>query len=292
MVKKLKEQAAKLNVYIRLARLHRPIGIWLLLFPSWWGIALASPQWPSFKFLILFGCGAVIMRSAGCIYNDIIDKDFDKKVRRTASRPLASGELSIKESLFFLLTLLTTAALILLSLPLPAILVGFIALSLVLFYPWMKRFTYWPQLFLGITFNIGIFLGWLCLQPTLSLIPALFYGGAIFWTIGYDTIYAFQDREDDLLAGIKSSALVVSTTPKLFLSLVYSAALILWVMGGIKAELIWIYWVLLSFIAMHLAWQVLSLKEDIPANCLKRFVSNTSIGILLFLAIVFSRLID
>lgn len=282
----------KLMAYVRLARLHRPIGIWLLLFPAWWGLALSSPAGLPLYFLFLFGCGAVLMRSAGCIYNDIVDKDFDQKVRRTASRPLAAGDLSTTEAIFFLLILLTGAAFILFSLPFPTIVVGFLALALVFLYPWMKRITYWPQLFLGFTFNIGILMGWLCFQPNLSLVPLLFYGGAILWTVGYDTIYAFQDREDDLLVGIKSSALAVSSQPKLFLGVMYGGAFILWGIGGVSAQLGWSYWLFLSLIAMHFAWQALSLKEQNPQNCLKRFVSNTNIGILLFLAIVFSRLID
>ncbi len=232
------------------------------------------------------------MRSAGCVYNDMVDKDFDAKVRRTASRPLASGEVSSKEALFVLCVLLGGSALILFSLPAPVIVTGFLALGLVFLYPLMKRITYWPQLFLGLTFNIGIFMGWLSLDPVLSLTPFLFYGGAILWTLGYDTIYAFQDLEDDLFAGVKSSAIAISSTPKLFLSLFYGGALILWGMGGREAHLGGIYWFLLGLIALHLAWQILSLKEDVPSNCLKRFQSNTTIGTLLFLSIVISRLID
>ncbi|MBI2707222.1 MAG: 4-hydroxybenzoate octaprenyltransferase, partial [Proteobacteria bacterium] len=211
----------KITLYLKLARLHRPQAIWLLLLPAWWGIALASPGFPPLLFLFLFGAGALLMRSAGCIYNDIIDKDFDAKVRRTATRPLAAGDLNLKEAVIFLGLLLGVAAIILFTLPLPVIGTGFIALSLVFLYPWMKRLTYWPQLFLGFTFNIGLIMGWLSLSPTLSSVPLLFYGGAILWTLGYDTIYALQDMEDDLLVGVKSSALVVSSFVKFFLSLVY-----------------------------------------------------------------------
>lgn len=282
----------ELGAYLRLARLHRPVGIWLLLFPAWWGLALASPQVPSLYYILLFGFGALLMRSAGCVYNDIIDKDFDQRVTRTASRPLASGEVQTHQALVFLLALLLPAALILFSLSLSSILVGFIALALVFLYPWMKRITYWPQFFLGLTFNIGILMGWLALDPTLSKVPFLFYIGAVSWTIGYDTIYAFQDREDDLLAGVKSSALVVSSIPKLFLGITYGTALSLWAMGGIAAHLGASYWTFLSLIGVHFSWQVLTLKEKDPLNCLKRFTSNINIGFLLFLAIVFSRLID
>lgn len=232
------------------------------------------------------------MRSAGCVYNDIVDQDLDRKVSRTASRPLASGDLSSKEALAFLLVLLGFSALILFSLPYPVILTGFLALGLVFLYPWMKRITYWPQIFLGITFNIGILMGWLCLQPTLSAVPFIFYAGALLWTLGYDTIYAFQDREDDLIAGIRSSALKVSAAPKPFLGLVYGMTIILWAIGGMMAELGWIYGLFLTVISMHMAWQVFSLCEDDGNNCYQRFASNTKIGLLLFLGIVFSRVVN
>jgi len=280
------------KAYIKLARLHRPVGIWLLLFPAWWGIALARPVLPPAFLLFLFACGAVLMRSAGCVYNDMIDKNFDRRVRRTASRPLAAGKVSTKEAFGVLSFLLVGGALILFSLPGSVILTGFVALALVLFYPWMKRLTYWPQLFLGITYNMGILMGWLSLEPQLTSVPFLFYGGAILWTLGYDTIYALQDREDDLFIGVKSSALAVSSAPKFFISSIYTMTLILWGLGGITAHLNGVYWSFLGMIALLLGWQVLSLKENMPSNCQKRFESNASIGLLLFLGIVFSRVID
>jgi 4-hydroxybenzoate polyprenyltransferase len=280
-----------LDTFLRLTRLSRPIGIWLLLFPCWWGIALASPKWPPLALLLLFACGATLMRSAGCVYNDMIDKNFDAKVKRTAIRPLATGEVSSKEALFILFFLLAMSALILFSLPLPVIMVGFVSLALVLLYPWMKRITYWPQLFLGLAFNIGVLMGWLSLYPTFSLTLLLFYGGGIFWTIGYDTIYAFQDLEDDILIGVKSSAIVISSAPKLFLSLFYGVAVILWGVGGKEAHLGWVYWLFLTFITLHFAWQILALRKNNANNCLEIFKSNTKIGFLLFLGIFLSHLI-
>lgn len=280
------------NAYIKLTRLHRPVGIGLLLFPAWWGIALASSSWPFPYLLALFALGAILMRSAGCVYNDMIDKNFDVQVARTAARPLATGIVSTKEAYSILLTLLACSALILFSLPPSVILTGFVALALVFLYPWMKRITYWPQLFLGFTFNIGILMGWLSLQPTLSLTPFIFYAGAIFWTLGYDTLYAYQDMEDDLLAGVKSSTMAISPAPKLWLSLFYASALILWGIGGQMAQLGWIYILVLSLIFFHFTWQILSLKREDPSNCLKRFVSNTQVGLLLFIGIVFSRVIN
>jgi 4-hydroxybenzoate polyprenyltransferase len=284
-------QMTNVNTYINLTRLNRPIGIWLLMFPAWWGIALASPTLPPLFLLFLFACGAVLMRSAGCVYNDMIDKDFDAQVRRTASRPLATGEVSSKEALIVLFFLLGGSALILFSLPPSVILTGFVALGLVLLYPWMKRITYWPQFFLGLTFNIGIFMGWLSLHPNLSLTPFLFYGGAILWTLGYDTIYAFQDREDDLLIGVKSSAIAISSAPKFFLSLFYGGGLMCWAMGGKQSHFGWVYWFFLSLVSLHLVWQITTLREDDADNCLKRFKSNTNVAILLFLGILFSRFI-
>ncbi len=280
-----------LTPYLKLARLHRPQAIWLLLFPAWWGLVLASPGAPPLFLLLLFAVGTLLMRSAGCVYNDMIDKDFDAKVRRTATRPLAAGDVSLKGATLFLGLLLGAAALILFSLPLPVILTGFIALGLVFLYPWMKRLTYWPQLFLGITWNMGLLMGWLSLSPALSSTPLLFYGGAILWTIGYDTIYALQDIEDDLLAGVKSSALVVSSFVHVFLIFVYGGALLLWGLGGQAAHLGGVYWVFLGLVALQFLWQIFSLRKESPQNCLNRFQSNSRIGVLLFLGIVFSHLI-
>ncbi len=278
--------------FLRLARLHRPVGTLLLLFPSLWGLALASPQLPPFFLIFLFSFGALLMRSAGCVYNDIIDIDFDKQVKRTAVRPLAAGDVTIREAVFMFFILLALSALILFQLSLATILTGFIALILVFLYPWMKRWTYWPQAFLGLTFNIGILMGWFALQPTLTLVPIFFYLGAISWTIGYDTIYAFQDIEDDLLAGVKSSSFVVSSAPKRFLILTYGITLFFWAIGGSLAQLGKCYWPFLSLIGIHFLWQIFTLEEKEPLNCLKRFTSNINIGLLLFIAIVFSRLID
>lgn len=229
------------------------------------------------------------MRSAGCIYNDIIDRDFDAKVRRTATRPLATGELTITEVIPFLVLLLSGAALILLSLPLPAIITGCIALLFVLLYPWMKRLTYWPQLFLGMTFNIGILMGWLSLSPGLSLTPLLFYGGAILWTLGYDTIYGLQDIEDDLMVGVKSSSIAIFSHLKPFLSIVYGGACVLWGVGGYITHLKEPFWISLGLIAAQFMWQIITLQKENPFNGLKRFQSNTLVGILLFLGIVFSH---
>jgi 4-hydroxybenzoate polyprenyltransferase len=282
----------KLKVSLVLGRLHRPVGIWLLMFPGWWGVALASPQWPSFYLLFLFACGALFMRSAGCVYNDWVDKNIDREVKRTTLRPMAAGKISSREACALLAFFLMGGAFVLFSLPQAVIYTGFLALGLLLLYPWMKRITYWPQLFLGVTYNIGVLMGWLSLQPTLTLMPLLFYGGAILWTLGYDTIYGLQDVEDDLRIGVKSSALVVISMPKLFLTFVYGGVLFLWAMGGKEAQLGQSYWIFLGIIALQLGWQIFSLNPQSPPDCLKKFESNVKIGLLLFLAIVFSHIID
>ena len=232
------------------------------------------------------------MRSAGCVYNDMVDVEFDRQVARTANRPLAAGDLSLRQAAAFLMLLLSGAAIVLFLLPLNVIFTGFLALGLTLIYPWMKRITHWPQLFLGFPFNMGLVMGWLTLIPTLSAVPLLFYGGAIFWTLGYDTIYALQDAKDDRGAGIKSAALRVSSHPKRFLGLAYGLTLCLWGGGGIFAHLQGVYWLFLGTIGIHFAWQILSLRQEDAINCGKRFISNDTIGFLLFLGIVFSRLMD
>lgn len=280
---------ASILPYLELTRIHRPHGIWLLLFPGWWGLALH--QVPSPSLLLLFALGAILMRSAGCIYNDIIDKDLDKHVNRTASRPLAKGAISLKNAWLFCILLILSSGFILLQLPFPAIGIGCLSLVLICLYPWMKRLTYWPQAFLGITYNIGVLMGALSVSPSLSPAVLFFYGGGILWTLGFDTIYGLQDKEDDIRVGIKSSALVVAPYIKLFLSLSYGGALALWgigslfLTGGIP---FWIAWILC---AVCFAWQIFSLKKDLPFNCLTRFKANSLVGFLLFLGLVFSHLI-
>ena len=282
----------KVFSYLKLARLHRPYAIWILMFPAWWGLVLTSPTLPSFDLFSLFALGAILVRSAGCIYNDIIDKKFDVHVKRTAMRPLGRGEISLWGAWIFLVFLLGGAAWILFTLPSQVILTGFIALGLIGAYPWMKRLTYWPQIFLGVTYNMGLIMGELTFAPSLSLPLILFYGGAILWTLGYDTIYALQDREDDLQIGIKSSAIVVFPFLTPFLIAVYGGALLFW---GVAAELLHfgaIYWVSWILVALHFSWQIFSLKKQDATNCLTRFNANSLVGLLLFLGLVFSRFIN
>src|SRR5271155_5388705 len=208
----------RLRPYARLARLDRPIGTWLLLFPGWWGIALASRRWPDPLLLLLFAIGAVAMRGAGCTLNDIADRDYDGQVARTRLRPLPSGAVSVRQAVIFLLLQLMIGAAVLFSLNRITILLGAAVLGLIGTYPFMKRITYWPQVFLGLNFNWGALMGWTAVTGALGWPPLLLYIGGVFWTLGYDTIYAHQDKEDDIRIGVKSSAIALGehTRPWLF----------------------------------------------------------------------------
>src|SRR5215469_348452 len=209
---------ARSRPYARLARLDRPIGTWLLLFPGWWGIALASERWPDPMLLLLFAIGAVSMRGAGCTLNDLADRHYDGQVARTRLRPLPSGAVSVRRAIVFLVLQLALGATVLLSLNWPTVLLGCAVLGLIGTYPFMKRITYWPQVFLGLNFNWGALLGWTAVTGALAPPPLLLYVGGVFWTIGYDTIYAHQDKEDDVRIGVKSSAIALGerTRPWLF----------------------------------------------------------------------------
>ena len=236
-----------LRPYARLARLDRPIGTWLLLFPCWWSIALASPDplSPGTVWLFaLFGVGALVMRGAGCTYNDICDREFDGRVARTRDRPLPSGEVSMGAARVFLAAQLALGLAILLSLDGFAILLGVASLVLVFTYPLMKRVTFWPQFVLGLTFNWGALLGWAAVRGRLDWASALLYAGGIFWTLGYDTIYAHQDRRDDAGAGVKSSARALGPGSKPWLTAFYAAAIGLFAAAGYHAGMTWPFFAL------------------------------------------------
>src|SRR5579884_3093654 len=214
--------------YARLARLDRPIGTWLLLFPGWWGIALAAAGWPDPVLLVLFAVGAVAMRGAGCTLNDIADREYDGKVARTRLRPLPSGRVTVLQAALFMGLQLAVGAAVLLSLNRMTILLGLAVLALIATYPFMKRITYWPQLFLGLNFNWGALLGWTAVTGAVAWPAVLLYLGGICWTLGYDTIYAHQDKEDDARIGVKSSALALGARTRPFLFAAYGAAVLLW----------------------------------------------------------------
>ncbi|MFD1612874.1 4-hydroxybenzoate octaprenyltransferase [Sphingomonas tabacisoli] len=273
-----------LRPYILLARLDRPIGWWLLFWPCAWGVALAGGAFARFDLILYMLLGAVAMRGAGCVYNDIVDRDLDAQVERTRGRPLASGAVSLKAAWAWLLILCAIGFIVLLQLPLLAAEVALVSLVFVAAYPFMKRITWWPQAWLGIVFSWGALVGWAAVARELSLPMALLYLGTISWVIGYDTIYALQDREDDALIGIRSSALRLGRYVRLGVAGFYLLALILWS---------WAIWLIrpepLAFVALapaalQLGWQVATLRPDDGADALYKFRSNRFAGLLVFLA--------
>ena len=270
------------RAWLRLARLDRPIGTWLLLWPCWWAIALAQGDvW----LLLLFALGAVVMRGAGCTFNDIVDRDLDAQVARTANRPLPSGAISVFGAWIFLIAQCGVGLAILVSLNDFAIVLGVASLLPVAVYPFMKRITYWPQLFLGIAFNWGALLGWAAVTGTLAPSAIWLYLGGIFWTLGYDTIYAHQDAEDDALIGVKSTALKFGAHSKVFIAGFYAAALALFALAGWSAGMGWGFWPILGLAGAHLTWQVVQLESGNAVNCLRIFRSNRDFGAILFIAI-------
>jgi 4-hydroxybenzoate polyprenyltransferase len=282
---------ARLRPYTRLARLDRPIGTWLLLFPGWWGIALASARWPDPALLCLFAIGAVTMRGAGCTLNDIADRHYDAQVARTRLRPLPSGAVTVRRAVLFLALQLTAGAAVLFTLNRMSVVLGFAVLGLIGTYPFMKRITYWPQMFLGLNFNWGALLGWTAVTGALAFAPALFYLGGVFWTIGYDTIYAHQDKEDDLRIGVKSSAIALGSHTRPWLFAFYAAALMLWAAAGFAAGMGLLFWAGLAASAVQLEWQVARVGIDDPADCLAKFRSNRVVGWLMLAGIVAGHLV-
>ena len=278
--------------YIRLARLDRPIGTWLLLLPCWWSLALGwklqldNTGLNELGYLyILFTLGALIMRGAGCTINDLWDRNMDKLVARTADRPIASGEISVKKAILFLSTLFVVAALILYQLNKVCWLLGVLVLFLVFTYPFFKRITYWPQFILGLTFNWGALMGWAAITGSISFEPLLLYLVGIFWTLGYDTIYAHQDKEDDALIGIKSSALALGDKTKLFLIPFYSLTIGGLVTIGLLNNFDLAFYFLIGISASQLIWQILALNLNSPIDCLEKFKSNKLFGLIVTLAI-------
>jgi 4-hydroxybenzoate polyprenyltransferase len=272
--------------YARLARIDRPIGTWLLLFPGWWGIALASPGWPDPLLLALFALGAVAMRGAGCTLNDIADREYDAKVARTRSRPLPSGRVTVRRAVLFMVLQLAVGAAVLLTLNRLSIMLGLAVLGLVATYPLMKRITWWPQVFLGLNFNWGALIGWTAVTGSLALPPLLLYLGGILWTVGYDTIYAHQDKADDARIGIKSSALALGHRTRPWLFVFYAGALALWAAAGSAAGLGWPFRFALAGAAVQLMWQPNWVATDDPADCLAKFRSNRAVGWLIFAGIL------
>ncbi len=274
--------------YILLARLDRPVGVWLLLLPGWWAVALASGGAPSmnaddWRIAGLFAVGAVIMRAAGCVINDLWDRRLDQKVERTQGRPLASGAVKPWQALVFLAFLLAAGLAILLQMSLVTVLLGFLVVPLIAVYPLMKRVTWLPQLFLGITFNFGALMGWSAVTGVVDTPALLLYTAGIFWTLGYDTIYAHQDKEDDALAGIRSTALKFGAASRKWVAGFYALAIILLALAGWAAGAGGLSFALLILPALHLLRQVWSWRMDNPESSLRVFKSNRNFGLLVLL---------
>ncbi|MDD9841220.1 MAG: 4-hydroxybenzoate octaprenyltransferase [Alphaproteobacteria bacterium] len=281
--------AKRLHPYIRIARFDNPIGSWLLFWPCAWGLSLASVQaqiWPSFYLLSLFGLGAVIMRGAGCVYNDLIDRNFDGQVARTKNRPLPSGQISVLHAWLFLCTLCAIGFIILIQFDIATIALGFMSLALVAIYPFMKRITWWPQFFLGLAFNWGALMGYAAHWGDISMGAIMLYIGGIFWTMGYDTIYAHQDKEDDAILGIKSSARRLGQHSPIALYVFYTLTLFCCGLAIWDGALGAYSWLGLAAAGGHLFWQIRRLDIDNSALCLRLFKSNREFGFLLWLAIL------
>ncbi|MGE5475597.1 MAG: 4-hydroxybenzoate octaprenyltransferase [Bacteroidales bacterium] len=276
--------------YLRLMRLDRPIGTWLLLFPCWWSIAMAGTGWPDWWLCALFAVGSVVMRGAGCTINDIADHKFDAQVERTRARPIPSGAVSLKRAWAFLAAQLLVGLAILVQLNGFAIAMGVASLLLVFPYPLMKRITWWPQAWLGLTFNWGALMGWAAVRGELSAAPALMYAAGILWTLGYDTIYAHQDKEDDALIGVKSTARRLGAATPRWVAGFYAGTVLLLAAAGWAAGLAWPFYPLLALGAAQLAWQVAAGDIDNSPDCLAKFKSNRHFGWIFLAAVIAGKL--
>ena len=285
----------QLNLFIELIRLKKPIGYMLLFWPCAWGLTLVYDLSNNinvyFFYLLLFFLGSVLMRSAGCIVNDILDRKFDKQVARTKDRPIASGKIKISTGLFYAALLCILAFLVLINFNYFTILIALASMPLAFTYPLMKRYTYWPQLFLGVTFNYGLILGWTSISGNLNIIPIIFYFGAIFWTLGYDTIYGYQDIKDDEIIGLKSTSIKFKKNPYTFLYLCYSVFIISLVMIGYLMELNTIYFIFLILVFFQMiVFQLKNLDIEVSLNCLKTFKSNNFLGLIIFLTLAIGKI--
>ena len=284
----------QINLFLELTRLKRPIGYMLLFWPCAWGLTLAfdfnSDYDLYFFYLLLFFLGSVLMRSAGCIVNDIVDKEFDKKVSRTKNRPIASGKISIKLGLIYATILCLLAFCVLINFNFFSILLALGSMPLAFTYPLMKRYTYWPQLFLGVTFNYGLILGWTSITNEITLIPLIFYFGAIFWTLGYDTIYGFQDIKDDEIIGLKSTSIKFKNNPFYFLFLCYTIFSFSLIIIGIQMGFNKFYYIYLTIIFFQMFYLQLKNLEIKNANsCFNVFKSNNILGALVLIGLIIGK---
>ena len=285
----------QLNLFIELTRLKKPIGYMLLFWPCTWGLTIGYDFSNNLKdyliYLILFFLGSVLMRSAGCIVNDILDRKFDKKVFRTKDRPIASGKISVKLGLIYAASLCLLAFLVLVNFNHFTIIIALASMPLAFTYPLMKRYTYWPQLFLGITFNYGLILGWTAVNSEISMTPLIFYFGAIFWTLGYDTIYGYQDIKDDEIIGLKSTSIKFKDNPYKFLTLCYSVFLInLFFTGFVMGLNSFFYLIFVLIVLQMYYFQLKRLDVKNSLECLGIFKSNNSLGLLVLISLVFGKI--
>ena len=279
----------EIKIFIELIRLNKPIGFMLLFWPCVWGLTLAyffvGELSLYFKYLVLFFLGSILMRSAGCIVNDIVDKDFDKKVKRTRSRPIASGKISIVNAFILVVFLCLLSFLILLQFNLLTIKLGLASMVLAFSYPFMKRFTYWPQFFLGLTFNWGIVMGWTSMTNNISIEPFILYFAAIFWTLGYDTVYGLQDIHDDEIIGVKSTSIKFKNNVKVFVGICYSLCVFFILLLGFLMQIDKYLLALSIFFILSLVYQIKKLKPNSAESCLRSFKMNNLTGFLIALFI-------
>jgi 4-hydroxybenzoate polyprenyltransferase len=285
----------QLNLFITLTRLDKPIGYMLLFWPCAWGLTIAYDFTKNLNqyyfYLILFFLGSVLMRSAGCIVNDISDKEFDKRVLRTKQRPIASGKISIKTGLFYVATFCFLALLVLINFNTLTIIMALGSMPLAFTYPLMKRYTYWPQLFLGITFNYGLILGWVCIKDQIDIIPIILYFGAIFWTLGYDTIYGYQDIKDDEIIGLKSTSIKFKKNPHKFLVICYLMFIICVLITGILMKFDYLFFMFLMIPFLHLLiHQIKKFQMNNPKSCFEIFKSNNIFGFIIFINILIGKI--
>ena len=284
----------QLKLFIELTRLKKPIGFMLLFWPCAWGLTLAYDFSNNlddyFFYLTLFFFGSVLMRSAGCIVNDILDKEFDKKVLRTKNRPIASEKISIKLGLIYAIFLCFLALLILLNFNTFTIILALGSMPLAFSYPLMKRYTYWPQLFLGITFNYGLVLGWVCIKNQIDIVTIIFYLGAIFWTLGFDTIYGYQDIKDDEIIGVKSTSIKFKKNPKLFLIMCYLVFILSLIGVGLFMKFNTIFYFFLLIPIFHLFFfQIYNFNFKDAKNSLKIFKSNNLLGMVVLFSLIIGK---
>ncbi len=285
-----------IRLFIELTRLNKPIGFMLLFWPCIWGLTIAynfNSSFNNFLFYgILFLLGAILMRSAGCIINDIVDRNIDKKVERTKNRPIASKKISVKFGLLYVFILCGLAFLVLINFNQFTIIMTLLSMPFAFTYPLMKRFTYWPQLFLGITFNYGLVLAWTSINNEISLIPILFYIGAIFWTLGYDTIYGYQDIKDDEIIGVKSTSIKFKKNPKKFIIICYLIFIASLVFIGTLMNFKIFYYLFLIIPITHLIlFQINKLNVNDPNDCLIKFKSNNILGLVIFINLLIGKII-